>query len=136
MKNLTQFTQDTRFIELGENHKKIILRLDGLLEKEGYVFRAIWREALTYRIQHFIFELVVKIGRRKNLATIRPYKNGIIVEIYWGKGDNIPKGRKPKQYYSIYSENDIPKGLIEEIKELYRYMQEIEKAGEKMKVAM
>jgi len=116
------FTEDSKFKDLCPGNKQAILKLDKRLTDEGYIFNGNWRDDPSSGGYNSSFELVRDIGGRKNLVTLRPMKNFLKVEVYWGYSKDIPYGKKPKQYYIIGFDQEVPKELIEEIKEFYRFL--------------
>ena len=92
--------------------------------KKGYVFRGNWKNFKAYKGHNCVFELVLKIGKRKNLVTLKPLKNCVVSEIHWGKESELLQGKKRRTYCSLKSEQNVPEEFIEEIRELYSYMKE------------
>jgi len=126
VRNFDEFVGDARFKELDEKKKKIILEVDRIFEKEGYVFRGNWKNFRAYKGHNCVFELVLKIGKRKNLVTLKPLKDCVVAEIYWGNASDVPEGKSKRTYCSLRNEKDVSGEFIEVIRELYSYMKEHE----------
>lgn len=121
MNNFNLYTSDKKFFELSEHNKNSILKIDEVLSKEGYIFNGNWRCDASSDGCNSSFEIITsKIGR-KNLITIRPMKNFLKIEVYWGISKNIPMDKKLKMYFNIMPEGEISQALIKEIRELYNY---------------
>lgn len=121
MNNKKLFTEDEKFKKLSPDNQQAIMKLDECLSNEGYVFNGNWRDDFSSGGNNSSFELINKISDRKNLVTLRPMKNYLKVEVYWGFSKNIPYGKKPKQYYKMYFGQGVPEDLIDEVREFYNY---------------
>lgn len=119
MNNKKLFTEDERFKALSLGNQKAILRLAEHLVDEGYVFNGNWRDDTSSGGNNSSLEVINEISGMKNLVTLRPMKNFLKIEVYWGYSKDIPNSKKPKEYYKMYFHQDVPLELINEIREFY-----------------
>lgn len=112
MTNMNDFKSDSKYKKLTPVVAKIIDKLDDVLSRKGYLYKALWRNDKESGGNVFIFEVERRRGRRKNLITLRPQQSFLIVEVYWKK-DN-------KHYFRLFNPNDgIPNNLLDEIGDMY-----------------
>ena len=119
MKNFDSYTNDMKFHKLSNYNQKAIVKLDKILCEEGYIFNGNWRDDPSSDGFNSSFELINSSTDRKNLITIRPMKNFLKIEVYWGYSKSLSINRKPKVYFKIMPNGDVPISLLMEVRELH-----------------
>lgn len=121
MNNIKIYTNNNKFSELSEDNQRLILEVDKLLSEEQYIFNGSWRNDTSSGGYNSSFKVINSKSDRKNLITIRPMRNFLKIEVYWGFSKSIPLGKKPKMYFNIENDGKVSQRLLKEIRELYNY---------------
>ena len=111
MINREQFIATTKYQGLSKGVQKAILTLDKILEEKGYTYEGIWRGD-TPIAGKFEVPCSRRVAERKNLVTLRPKSEKLVVEVYWGQNN--------KMYFDVVEDSTQEElaNLLEEVHKL------------------